>query len=269
MSNDKILGEEQLEVLRQVQTFAPEAIIGGGAVRDLVMGKPFRDVDIWMGCQDPARNWQAFIECTLPTLVNLRRGDFVDPVHINVPPMAIQEVVPGGPRQARAWDRPGFAAERLARVRQEWVVQGVNQQRYQHLDGLNLIVNLNLSGVQYQLIGVSYDPVKFLNKHFDIGFCKIWHNGKDVIRSKAFDHDRKNSVLTCRPPSWHAASDEAGIQRRFDRLRSKYPDFKTEIVTAHLGKQPPAPDYGAANWTTTNAAIVMNDLIPPLRPQRR
>jgi hypothetical protein len=36
-------------ILRSIQRIAPEAHIGGGAVRDTIIGKPIRDVDVFIG----------------------------------------------------------------------------------------------------------------------------------------------------------------------------------------------------------------------------
>ena len=50
--NNKILGKEEAEILCKIREKIPEAIIAGGAVRDMVLGKPYGDVDIFL----PSRN---------------------------------------------------------------------------------------------------------------------------------------------------------------------------------------------------------------------
>ena len=46
------LGQEQFEVLKKIQQYDPKAVIAGGAVRDYIFDKDFRDVDIFMSTKE-------------------------------------------------------------------------------------------------------------------------------------------------------------------------------------------------------------------------
>lgn len=52
----KMIPAEWLEALHAVQTVAPGAVIAGGALRDLFLGRPFKDLDIFVHLHDPAND---------------------------------------------------------------------------------------------------------------------------------------------------------------------------------------------------------------------
>src|SRR4051812_35702813 len=81
MPNIKILDKEHLELLRHVQKIMhKQAIIAGGAVRDMVMGKPYRDIDIWIR-HKRGGNLAKAVEYILPHALKFDKEDFITQAH--------------------------------------------------------------------------------------------------------------------------------------------------------------------------------------------
>lgn len=80
MENKTVLNEQHLEVLRKIREYAPSAVIGGGAARDLYFNRPFRDVDIFIPVREVSGRGKnkfpgnIFFEEVIPELLRLRLG---------------------------------------------------------------------------------------------------------------------------------------------------------------------------------------------------
>lgn len=80
MENKTVLNEQHLEVLRKIREYAPSAVIGGGAARDLYFNQPFRDVDIFIPVREVSGRGKnkfpgnIFFEEVIPELLRLRLG---------------------------------------------------------------------------------------------------------------------------------------------------------------------------------------------------
>lgn len=52
--------------LKIVKPYAPQAHIGGGAVRDVLLGRPIKDIDLFVGPKDDIASIEKAIECLWP-----------------------------------------------------------------------------------------------------------------------------------------------------------------------------------------------------------
>jgi len=189
MHNNQILGEENLSVLRSLQEIYKDKriIIAGGAVRDFVMGKPYRDIDIWI--PEVKKGQKAFtLEAVIP-----QQLEFGDDDNISSTPLDLAD-------QPR--DNP-----------------------YEDVKGILSVHDMYYKGTQYQLIFVPDNPKELVENHFDFGFCRIFHDGHKIHTTKAFETDRDNKTLTYDISTMDRANIEKIEKVRGPKLLKKYPDF--------------------------------------------
>ena len=79
MYRNKVLGDEHLEVFRYLKDkFMGDALIAGGAVRDMFFKRPFKDIDIWYHSQKIGVP-QRFFEIYLPKDLQFNpKEDYID-----------------------------------------------------------------------------------------------------------------------------------------------------------------------------------------------
>ena len=309
MYREQILNEEHLDVLRNLRKFLmPDAIIAGGAIRDYVMGKPFKDVDIWFNAHNPKLNLQQSFEILLPKLLKFdAKNDFVDvPRNFNwdilneldggLPPrrraanrifgnrhglyfgiddpVAPENVAPESPAQEGAgvtlsttnnpleWltvtSSPAYAITTdSADIQQESrevtaarifddAAKQIEESPYPVFLYKNPKRRINYSlsfyyrGSQYQLMNINVSPQEFVEKEFDMGFCKIMHDGEKLIRTKAFDYDLEHKFFTINGKRLGAANFKWSTTKHLPRLKLLYPDFKENIVSVPEEEKKPA-----------------------------
>ena len=261
MYRHKILGKEELEVFNYLKDkFMPDAVIAGGAVRDLIMEKPFKDIDIWFN-HTKVGIPQRFFELSLPKELGFKCGeDYVDiPLNFAGERMRTapdEEVVdfeePGG----RPATRPGMTTlrgiERAAQNIAGLTVTGTprrftfDNSAFQNVAATGSMpptmakarhkvlysFSMYYKGVQYQIMNLGMSPKGFVKEAFDIGFCKAMHDGKKIIRLPEFDTDLKNKTLTLDGKTLGAANFKWAMEKHIPRLLKLYPDFKVN-VTSH------------------------------------
>lgn len=236
MYRDKILSERELDVLRFLRNgWAGDAIIAGGAVRDFILNKPYKDIDIWFSTRDEKVTPQRFLEITMPKELSFKMGkDFVD-----IPPNMQGE--PGVVREVRdeLFVRPARADVLVVGRRDAAPVpdsaddlSGAHM-REASARGRAVLWQFSfyLDGTQYQVMQVSDDPIKFMEEEFDIGLCKAYHDGKEIVRSKAFEYDLKHKTFTIDGKALGSKNFDWSINRHLPRLKALYPDFKERIIT--------------------------------------
>src|SRR3990167_8400453 len=304
MYREQILNEEHLDVLRNLRKFLmPDAIIAGGAIRDYVMGKPFKDVDIWFSVHNPKLNLQQSFEILLPKLLKFdAKNDFVDVPRnfnwdilneLNSEPSLqrrasrrtinnwIRSVAPESPAQEGAgvtlsttnnpleWlpvtsSQQGEALAMYATTTDSADIQQESREFYAarifddaakqieespypvFLDKnpkrrINYSLSFYYRGSQYQLMNINVSPQEFVEKEFDMGFCKIMHDGEKLIRTKAFDYDLEHKFFTINGKRLGVANFKWTTTKHLPRLKLLYPDFKENIVSVPEEEKKPTP----------------------------
>ena len=268
---DKILNEEHLDVFRYLkEKFMGDGILAGGAVRDQIMGKPFKDIDIWFHSTKIGVP-QRFFEVYLPRDLKFDpMKDYID-IPFSFPPVPKREdrdtpeperfaTEPGGPE----WERElqdarnrifgGRRERRPVRINTwppdptENTAFGINfnapAQEGEMLDSsggfighpskkrrVNYMFSMYYKGVQYQVMNLSVNPKGFVNDAFDIGFCKVMHDGRKVLRTQAFEKDLKDKTFTIDGASLGSKNFEWTMKRHLPRLKAIYPEFKENIIS--------------------------------------
>lgn len=221
MSSDKILGEEQFAVLKEVQKiFSKDAIIAGGAVRDMIMGKPFRDVDIWI--PNKTKNLTRNMEYDLPRALGLEggQGEYITLAAGTQKPKSVSAPL-------LRWTEPR--------------AEEVDEDLYATKSPISSVFNMGFKESFYQLILVKESPLKMVENFFDVGFCQAWHDGKRVGTLPAFDKDKEQKTFTLDKSRMEPGAFDTIIRKRIPSLQKKYPDFKLVEIGEFPKKKEPIP----------------------------
>jgi len=208
MHSDKILGEEHFKVLKFIQeTMNPSAVIAGGAVRDLLFNRPFKDIDIFMQTKKsiPISRSAKYIEYELPNKLGFGPNDFYDP---NLEPEEANE-----PQLRSGPSRYGESRP----IRTLWY-----------------------RGDKYELINIESPVQEFIMTQFDVNLNKVWHNGEKSVRTQLFASDFANKTLTVDPTHWNSENFERVTMKRVPILQKKFPDFKVVILKLAENKTKPS-----------------------------
>lgn len=195
---------EWLAVLRAFQQVEPEAVIAGGAVRDFFIGRPVKDVDIFL----PARygKWKnkrilrdVFKQCGLAVIKQDTGSASTFREEAFPAPARTEKIIEG-----QLWNRH-------KRMSESWkVIAGPAKTEY------------NIIFIEEASLPPQGDkPKPFyqrLLQNFDVGLCRIATDGVAIDTTVEFNYDFENKTLTL------ARADETS-QDHLSRLRLKYPDF--------------------------------------------
>ncbi len=230
MYRNKILDSSELDVLKYLrEVYSPDAIIAGGAVRDMVLGKPYKDIDIWFNKvkMDVA---QRFFEILLPKDLGFRVGK--DCVDI---PLNFRSEMP----QTRGTleDRLFGRAPRQPVVVElpepdEWADNSAdifkNPEAPRRVEWM---LSVHYKDAHYQLMHVNVAPIDFVSAEFDIGLCKIWHDGDKVTETEGFKVDRENKTFTIDGIHLGQKNFDWAVNKHLPRLKILYPDFKANVIS--------------------------------------
>lgn len=227
------LPREWRQLLHTMQaTGAPEALIGGGALRDLFNDRAIKDVDIFLqtrGSEKKNRRFleKAFAAATLPVhrqRVSMGYSDiateFPDPSHGTF----IQRI------------SRGYATIRAASNSEAWtVIAGPDKTEYNivFIDGPLGDALAKVGRQQSATNNVS--AAALMIKHFDFGICQIGFDGADLHSTPAYEQDVKKKTITLQ-------KDNGTSAQHLQRIVKKYPDYKLCSDSEHLLNPPkPAP----------------------------
>lgn len=85
----------------------------------------------------------------------------------------------------------------------------------------------------YQLIFLKQeDPITYVEKHFDLGFCKIWCDGHRIHYTSDFMDDVNNKTLTLVGKDLTKNQVKYSLSHHAQKIKMKYPDFRI-VVPEH------------------------------------
>ena len=219
-------------VLKEIhRAGAPEALIAGGALRDLCNSRTIKDVDIFL-----ADRWmnkrlitKAFAAAGL-TIHNQMISEGYGPVAKKMTrgtKEAFNEVTTTMKRDGYGQI---FEHKKVKEGAEAWtVIAGPGKTEY------NIVFIKGEMGKDMKRAKASGgSAAALLLEQFDIGLCQIAYDGNHVHTLKPFDTDLNNKTLTLVRPNH---SSKAHIER----VAKKYPDFKLCQNAQNLLNPPPPP----------------------------
>lgn len=238
---DKI-PQEWKDVLSAIQQAgAGEALIAGGALRDLANDRPVKDVDIFLA--DRWMNKRLIVKAFAAA------GLVIHNQMVSEGYGAVAKKMTRGTKEAfnevtKTMKRDGygqiFEHKKVKEGAEAWtVIAGPGKTEY------NIVFIKGEMGKDMKREKASGgSAATLLLEQFDIGLCQIAYDGAHVRTLKPFDTDLNNKTLTLVRPNH---SSKAHIER----VAKKYPDFKLCPNADNL-LNPPKPAPKAAKKKVAN-----------------
>jgi hypothetical protein len=227
-----LIPEEWKKVLRAAQDLgAGEAVIAGGALRDLFNNRAIKDVDIFLKSRGDREKNREFLR-----YVFNRSGLWVEeqPDYSGSYPCGNTFPDPKSDRLSIKHEgRLGTMITGEGRVESWKVIAGDKNTEYNavFVDNVKFI---NKDSGHY--VPVDFDKTLLING-FDLGLCQIAYDGKEITRTYAYDNDVKYQQITLQNPN--DASKE-----HLQRIAKKYPDWELCAASRKLlAKKPPSDDW--------------------------
>jgi len=178
---------EWKKFLSTVQTLFPDAVIAGGALRDLIVEKQVKDVDIFVSDMDMnvniIENGQLQKLAETLGIVYLNEDEESDRDFVRVD-NDFKQV------KTDIFDRNVKAA-----IKSSEYMDG-DDQRSIYESFINYIVTVKYNSVLYQLIFIEAPTKQYVYNDFDFGICKIFFDGNKLTVTEEFWYDLENKQIT-------------------------------------------------------------------------
>ncbi len=230
LTPDKI-PQEWKDVLRAIQKAgASEAMIAGGALRDLANGRTVKDVDIFL-----ADRWmnKRLIKKAFAALGLTIHNQMVSEGYGKVAKKMTRGTKDAFNEVTKSMKRDSygqiFEHKKVKEGAEAWtVIAGPDKTEY------NIVFLKGEFGKELRRKALEGTAATLLLEQFDIGICQIAYNGNSVFMLKTFMDDVDNKTLTLVRPNH---SSKAHIER----VAKKYPDFTLCKNAQELLNPPPPP----------------------------
>jgi hypothetical protein len=198
------VNDEIVQTLRMIQSVGfSSAIIAGGAVRDLYLGKDISDIDIFVW--DP--------EFSTETLDYGYHDDFSDYDGV-----------------AAWWEILGLDDPDLFNAH-DTIEQCFDGYMYSDTsEKITRMWNIHKEGIKYQIIFTRVRPEEHIKKYFNIGLCKAYCNGTKFTLLPDFIKDAKRNTLTIVGQDMTQWEFDYTVNHHIPKLKLKYPNFTMKIA---------------------------------------
>lgn len=173
-------------MLERVQAYIPGAVIAGGYLRDLYLGMPYKDIDIFI----------PFTEDVDELIEQIRWKPVIETEYH---PTTIREV-------HCCKYKPQTEITRV------WDVVSYRQVGFED----------TLKGVQIIMLQKGFTIQDRVERH-DFGICQIWYDGVNTYCTDAFLQDFEQKTFTL--VVCESAEEYNRSMRRWDRFKEKYTQF--------------------------------------------
>lgn len=191
-----IVPAEWTRLIKEIQVYFPQAVIAGGALRDLYHGRQPKDIDVFIPVPEAEDNlWLDQIENLDPYFSTIRTNVY---------------------GQSGATSLPGFRTlHAIYRIFKGWLTSGMECEgtpfEYAKL-------------IPVELIFIQGED-KRISDSFDINICQIEYNGEEVYYTPAFKYGVEHGVIA--PVNINRADRQEG---RLQRMKDKYPEYTIHTV---------------------------------------
>lgn len=216
-----IIPQEWKKFLAVIQSKFPSAIIAGGALRDLIVDNPIKDVDIFIADLDTTAGLDFQSIADLIGLPLVRKEVEMVRDHVKV----MHDI-----KKAKMEMHDKYLTVDARYVAQETMGQQALIESF-----INYIIDVQYDGIMYQLIFIEQDPVSYVYTDFDFGICKIYFDGIEMVVTEEFWYDFENKQLTM-SGQFSAGQMLHTMYTHRPNLIKKFPGWK--VVIDDLGKRP-------------------------------
>ncbi|MCE9506929.1 MAG: hypothetical protein K8R48_01240 [Alphaproteobacteria bacterium] len=233
-----LVPQEWKRVLRVFQDRgAEEAMIAGGALRDLFNNRAIKDVDIFLKSRGSEKKNREFLKDVFHATELRFTGNCQAPDYT-----LFDEDLPSPDRsQLSIKYQAGYdTVVKESRVESWTVTRKETEYNVVFVDNVkfaNGVISDSLSADRFR---------GFLTSGFDLGLCQIAYDGKEISRTSAYDNDVKYRQITL-----HNPNDKS--REHLQRIFKKYSDWELcEKSRRLLAKKPPSGDewmmYSWSGW---------------------
>lgn len=216
-----IIPQEWKKFLGVIQSKFPSAIIAGGALRDLIVDNPIKDVDIFIADLDTSSGLDFDAIGELIGLPIVGKDVVMARDHIKV----MHDI-----KKAKM-----EMHDKYLTVDPRYVAQETFGNQALIESFINYIIDVQYDGIMYQLIFIEQDPVNYVYTDFDFGICKIYFDGIEMVVSEEFWYDLEHKQLTM-SGKFSAGQMLHTMYTHRPNLIKKFPGWK--VVIDDLGKRP-------------------------------
>lgn len=178
-----------IAALLRIQKTIPSAIIAGGLIRDLYHDKPIKDVDIYVPLDAPDYNDE---------VSTCSRFFWNDIFKLKSSNDYIENM------------------------------DGEGDEDYDSED-IGMVWEISAQNRLYNIIVVNEKPIDYVEKHFDIGLCKVYCDGKKIRLTSEFLHDSRFKKLTIVSKNIKQEEFARMMNYHVKKLKDKYPDHTLVI----------------------------------------
>ncbi len=183
------------EILSEIHSVIPSAIIAGGAVRDLCHDKPVNDIDIYV-----------------PTGAALGKTAFdSDEMY-----------------ESEFWEYL-FSMDGT----DDYIDSNTGDGSGEGSIHIDTVFEIYSNNTLYNIILVDLNPVEYVERHFDVGLCKAYFDGKKFRLTADFMRDSKNSTLTIVAENMKQNDFDRMMEGHVTKLQRKYPHHSIIIPPAY------------------------------------
>jgi hypothetical protein len=183
--------EESIQILRKIKETLPDAILAGGAIRDVYHNKNVKDYDLFVSGNTTL---DVYKDSFWEKQFSLGNELHVDDSITNLSDLS---------------DSEDASCEGTTHVDTVWEV--------------------NKNGSLYNVIILNANPTEYINRFFDIGICKTYSDGRRIRFTSDFMHDSRNHLLTIVSESMSQPDFNRMMDRHVAAVKLKYPGYKLVV----------------------------------------
>jgi len=199
---------DEIALLTTIQTKFPSAIIAGGAVRDLLLNRPRKDIDIFVHESDAE---QSLLSASL--LQDMLKDHLPD----QLPTSDLNPFMPKSQSMNMATQRRAPIFRKCTSFTDDDIAAN------------SVIVDVfggtTSRNVDFDIIVTSCSPKTYVQEYFDIGLCKVFFDGKSWTCHSDFVDDYRNNTITVCGAHMGAQEITRSVTGHAKRVQAKYPNL--------------------------------------------
>lgn len=207
---------DPVRALRKLRTAGfKNAIIAGGAIRDLYANKFISEYDIFLWDPDESHNTDVYtfsMQSNLDSTFNGTINSILISKILNIP----------------VTEDDGLFGSVYIELNDSWETD-IDSFYSGENTCVTQIWNISYGMTSYKLIFLNKDPLKFFDDNFHLGICRAYCDGNKIHCTSDFLKDMRNDTITIRNTKLTKEHFDYMIEYHLQNVRYKYPGFKVII----------------------------------------